>query len=130
MRAFDASGREVFPVVINTICPVAYAEPARRLALRHMTTVEQASGDTLNRMLDINLGPIGSDEVTHIFCSRDAYTHQVEMVAEAFRLENLSWGGDRAFSIDSDPEVVKRLFCVVLGQTSVVLKWLGLEVKP
>ncbi|WP_010586424.1 hypothetical protein [Schlesneria paludicola] len=130
MQAFDEFGREVFPVVINTICPVAYAEPARQLALRHMTTVEQASGDTLGRMLDINLGPIGADEITHVFCSRNAYTHQVGMVVEAFQQESLPWGGTRAYSLLSDREEVKRMFCVVLGPTSVVLNWLGLEVKP
>lgn len=129
MRAFDAAGREVFPVVINTICPVAHAAAAKQLALRHMTTVEQAGGDTLEKMLNTHLGSIGSDEVTHIFCTRPAYTHQSEMVVEAFRRERLAWGGDRAYSIDDDPEVVRRLFCVVLGEMHSVLAWLGLEVK-
>jgi len=129
MRAFDDFGREVFPVVINTICPVAHADQAKQLALRHMTTVE-GTGDTLDRMLDIKLGPVGSNDVTHVFCSRNAFTNQVEMVVDAFKREGLIWGGARAYSLLSDRDEVKSLFCVVLGQTSVVLKWLGLEVKP
>lgn len=129
MQAFDDIGREVFPVVINTICPIAHADAAKLLALRHMTAVEQASGDTLGRMLDINLGPVGVDGITHVFCSRNAYSNQVEMVVDAFVAERLSWGGSRAYSILSDRDEVKRLFCIVLGQTAMVLKWLGLEVK-
>lgn len=129
MPAFR-NGQEVFPVTINTICPIAHADQARELCVAHMEQMEEAKGVTLQNVLGINLGPIGVDEVTHIFCSRPGYTYQVDLALESFSKESLPWGGSRAYSFLSDPSEIKNLFCIVLGDTEKLLKWLGLEVKP
>lgn len=131
MRAFDILGRGVRRVVINTICPIKYAAEARAIAFAYMRDIEGRgrTSDTIDQMLPTKLGAVGSDEVTHVWCSRDGFTHQVETEVATLSGTGLSWCSTKAYKITNDLSPVKSLFCCIVGDSGVVLEMLGLEVK-
>ena len=132
MSAFDETGREVFPIVINTICPVMHATAAREIAFNHMRDIEGngMTSDHPSQMLAMKLGPLQSDEVTHLFCSRRGYTHQVEMEVETLARVGHAWCGRREYRMTDNHDEIKSLFCCVTGDQSALIQALNLEVKP
>lgn len=133
-RAFDNDGNEVFPVTLNAICPLEFAAQARESVLQYLKDVELAGVGlvvdlTVDKMLNVSLGPIGSPEITHVFCSRVAHTNQVASSLSYIRELSLPWCGDREFTTEDDPDEIKARYCVVTGDKAAVLAHLQLEVK-
>jgi hypothetical protein len=123
-------GFEVFPVVINTIVPVEYADRAVELSRAHFETVETKKDiRAWSSMFGTNLGPIGSGEVTHVFCSRDEHDDKLPLIIESFIAQDEPWISKELYELTDDPEVIKSLFCVVVGDTAELLARLNLEVK-
>lgn len=127
LQYWDRDGREVFPNVINTICPIAHADRARLLAHQYMTTIEAGVDMTVDQMLTTLLAPVGSGEPTHIFCSREGFCHQVESEVEFLASRPESWCGRVKYQSDSVPQEVLGLFCCVVGDVSTMLDRLGLR---
>lgn len=126
MQAHDDNGNEIFIVMINTICPVEYATEAKQIAFTHMTTVESAISDSVDQMLNVNLGPIDSSEITHIFCARLGYTNQVTMEVDTLQSQGLAWCGDREYTIADSADEIRSKFCCVTGDTDEILSHLNL----
>lgn len=137
-RAFDDAGNEVFQVTLNAICPVEFADLARPAVFAYIVDVEKPKmvrpdgtpALTVNQMLNLNIGPIGTSDITHVFCSRIAFTHQVEWSLEEIARLGFPWCGNREFTLADDPAETKSQFCVITGDMNDVLDHLGLEVKP
>lgn len=129
MQAHDDTGREIFRVRINTICPIEYADEARQIAHYHMTNIEDAVADTVEQMLSTNLGPIGSPTITHAFCARTGYTNQVEMEVETLQNQGLNWCGGKEYTIADSAEEIKSKFCCITGDTDEILAYLNLSYK-
>lgn len=128
--AKDENGEmyEVFPVVINSIAPIVRAEEARAVALDHMHNWEGNASCGLSQMMPQTLGVVGTGIPTHVFCSRDGYTHQVTMLDEHLaQIENAVTAG-HTFDMSFDSVEVLVKFCVVIGDTQAMLDRLGLEV--
>lgn len=128
-KYYDGNGNEVFPVVINTIAPIQYADEARQIAYYHMISVEGAVDDQLGTMLNTNLGPVGVEEVTHVFCSRNGFTHQLALELNTLSAGDLDWVSGVEYTVNDDPNVIKSKFCCITGDTQEILQFLGLEIK-
>ena len=128
-RAFDNHGNEVFPVTINTIVPVDHIEPASELSRAHLCDVEGIECSDSTPMFGINLGPCRAPGITHAFCVRRGLSHQIGMILSSFSEQNEPWIGKRIYEVGDNPDEVKSLFCVVVGDTGTLLTNLGLEVK-
>lgn len=126
-RYFDAQNREVFPQTINTICPVAYVDSARVLAHRYMTTVEQAIDMTADQMMLTLLAPLGEAVPTHIFCTREGFSHQVESEVEFLASQPEEWTAKRLYTLDDSPDEIRSRFCCLIGDPAELLARLGLR---
>lgn len=125
--AFDDQGNRIFPVMINTICPIEHAEEATKIASDHFKNIEKIDiKDEI--MFATKLAPIGETEPTHLFCSRFGYTNQLNLEVETFKRQNLSWCSEKEYSVEDNPEEIKSLFCCVTGKRKKVLEHLGLEI--
>lgn len=122
--------REVFPQVINTICPIEYQDSARLIAHAYMTTVEAGASMLVEEMLSVNLAPIGSDVPTHVFCSRDGFCHQARMQREFMETRQEDWIVGWNLQSDSVDESILGLFCCVVGDPETMLSRLGLREVP
>jgi len=127
-RAF-VDGAEVFQVVLNAICPVAHAQQARESTLAYLQQYESTQATTTEHVLNINLGPIGSTEVTHVFCSRRANTDQISKSLRMIHTLGFPWCGRVPYSVDGSIDDLLSKFCVVVGEKDALLSHLGLEVK-
>lgn len=123
--AFDAKGNRVFPCIINTICPVQHAEEGAEECLKFMREVEGCIGIGLEEMLNLKAG---TDEgVTHVLCSREAYTHQADMLAEYLAELPHAWIRSRLATFDDKPEEIKTKLSAIVGPKEEVLAFLGLK---
>lgn len=129
-QAHDMDGNEVFPVIINTICPVQYSVIGKQVSADYFINIEKSFENvTTDKMLNDNLGPIGSDQITHIFCSRFGYTHQAAMEVQQLIDLGESFMGKKEYTLDDDPDEIKSLFCCIIGDKDELLSYLGLEIK-
>ena len=121
------NGVEVFPVTINSFAPMAIASVSRDLALLHMREWEKNPSLTLDQMFPQLIAPLGSSEPTHLFCSRNGFTHQVEMLDTHMAQREEPWVAPHHYDEESfDPDLVLTQFCVVLGDTAAILARLGM----
>lgn len=127
-QAHDKDGNEIFPVIINTICPVQYADQAKKIAYNHLANVEKTKNIDAIILFDENLAPIGSTEITHIFCSRFGYTNQLNMEVQGMIDLNLDWAAKRLYTIQDDPNEIKSLFCCIEGNKNELINYLGLQI--
>lgn len=121
---------EVFPRVINTICPIEHADEARLIAHQYMTTVESGSSMKVADMLAVKLAPLWSDEPTHIFCSRDGFCHQVRKQRKFMAARPESWISKAEFQSETVTDAILSLFCCVVGDAESMLARLGLREVP
>lgn len=125
-KAYDDDGNEVALTEMNTLCPIEHATEARQIAYDYLTNVEKCQV-SLDQMLSILLRPIGGTEATHIWCPRTGWTNQLQMQIDTMNSYNLSWMGNRAYTIeDSKEELLSKLVCVT-SPASELLAYLQLE---
>ncbi len=123
----DENGNEVFPVIINTICPIKYIGFDKIIALEFMLA-NAATDSTLESMMNLRLRPIDSDgEATHTFCTRSGFTHELNRQFEYLEKRSEEWVSGEKFDFNSDPEVIKNNFSTIAGDKDEVLSFLGLE---
>lgn len=127
-QAYDSNGNEVYPVRINTICPIAYAALAKQIAVDYMHSTG-ATDDQLLDMLPDNLAPIGTGIPTHVFCGRSSYTHDLQNQLDYLAAQNQIWICSDNHTIDDFTSThIKSYFCTIEGDTAALLDFLGLEV--
>mgnify|MGYP003339229072 CR=1 len=119
--------KEVFPRIINTICPIDRQSEAREIAHLYMTTIESGASMSVAEMLSVELAPIGSEIPTHVFCSRDGFCHQVRMQREFMAVRPEDWIVGLNLLAESVDESILGLFCCVVGDPEVMLSRLGLR---
>lgn len=125
-KAFDSEGNEVFLTEINSICPIAYAEPARQIAYDYFINVEKCPAE-LSQMFTKFLKPIGSNDATHVWCPRQGYTHQLDMQVKTMASYNLEWLGNRVYTLaDNHDELLNKFVCMT-DNKDLILETLGLE---
>ena len=121
-------GKVVEQVSICTICPVAFAGEARKIAAEHM-------GETdVSKMLPVNVGPIGKNEITHVWCCRKDWEHAVDQQLDTLKSANKEWIAGFSSHVDRLRELQLQLpltvMLTIIGEETEVLSLLGLEVKP
>lgn len=127
VAAFDAYGNRLVPVTINTICPVEMADEGRAVCWQFMEDCEDAETPPLESILDRQLLPVNGFDATHVFCSRSAYSHQVERLwgyMTALKREDVSPG---ISSLRDEPREIKSRLSVLVGDKDDVLRFLGLR---
>ena len=122
--------REVFPCIINSICPIEHQDSARLIAHAYMTTVESGASMLVSEMLSVNLAPIGSDIPTHVFCSRDGFCHQARMQRDFMEARQEAWISGATLQSDSVDASILGLFCCIVGDPETMLSRLGLREVP
>lgn len=118
MRAYDEFGNEVFPVVIQTIAPIEHAAEAREIS--HEFLLQYGGTDSVESMLPVLLRPVGGIP-THIYCSRDGYTHELANQLAFLATREESWISGE---LETDAGIIFTHFCTFTGD----LESLGLEV--
>lgn len=126
IQVFDENGQELTYLTVNTICPVEYKDEARMIAFKFLTEVV-GTEDTLESMLTTKLGPIGGP-VTHIFCSIQNFQKHVDMEVDYITTQGRPWCATKEYSVNDDIEEMKSKFCCIVGDASVLLARLGLEI--
>ena len=130
VRYWENPQTEVFPKIINTICPIDKADNARLIAHQYMTTVESGSSMTVADMLPVKLAPLWSDEATHVFCSRDGFCHQARKQMEFMAARPEAWVAKTGFEAGTVTDAILGLFCCVIGDAETMLARLGLREVP
>ena len=115
--------------LINTICPIEYADKARNFAFKYLLEQQPGLTDTVDKMLPVLLGPEGNSTVTHIFCNRIAHFIEVDSQVEFIARQKLPWCSDRAFNNQDDPDLIKSKFCTFVGTEDDFLSYLKLVKK-
>lgn len=118
MRAFDENGIEVFPCQIKSIAPIEHAEEAREISFEFMQSL--GGEDTVEQMLPVLLRPIGGIP-THVYCSRDSYTHELQKQLNFLAQREDSWISG---NLETSPSEIFVKFCTF----NATLEELGLEV--
>lgn len=126
-RAFDENGKELFPVVINTICPINHAKKARQIAFDFIQSL--GGNEPLELILNIELKPVRSKskKATHIFCSRVTWTNELNSQLNWLKNQNEKWIDHSECTLKDSSEKIKNYFCTVVGETKELLNRLGLE---
>jgi len=130
METYDTFGRPTSLVHFVTICPVQYLEQGKELALQHLQSFEQVPQEELTKILPTALCPQGEGEPTHYFCGRWVDPKFIDLqVVEMRRLhaEGLEWMGDRLYTLDDDPELIRTKFSCLVAQAVEVLALLGIQ---
>lgn len=126
----NAQGRVIEQLIINTLCPMKHAEEARDIAWAHVNEHDPDMSVTRETILPQKLGPIGSDEVTHVFCSRRSDSDKLWLQMRSLRRNKQhAWIGIDELGIGDDPELIKSLFCTLRGEPGPLLAYLGLDEK-
>ncbi|MFO1007578.1 MAG: hypothetical protein U0929_16565 [Planctomycetaceae bacterium] len=125
-QAFDSNGNEVFLTEINSLCPIAYATEARQIAHDYFVNVEKCPVQ-LEEMFTKFVKPIGESEATHVWCPRIGYTHQLNWQVETMTSYELSWIGNRVYTLADDHEEIKSKFVCLTDSKEEILEALGLE---
>ena len=119
--------REVFPCVINSICPIEYEDAARLIAYLHMTEHEKNPSASIEEMMPVYLAPIGETEPTHAFCSRDGLCHQVRMLEKHIETLPYDWVYHEVVKDGGLNKSLLLYFSVIVGDTAEILKFFGLQ---
>ena len=123
----DEYGNEVFPLIINMICPIQYADQAREFAAQHVTNVEGAYAEK-SHMLRLNLGPIGTKEITHIGNTQRSYSNILALRVTAMKNTLLPWIATKSYTVDDNPDDIKSYFCCIVGNPASLLIRLKLAI--
>lgn len=127
-KVYDDLGNQVQLITINTICPIAYSALAKQIAVNFMNS-NGASDDQLLDMLPDNLGATGTGIPTHIFCSRQGYSHELLKQLDYLNSQNLLWiCADNHNLQDYSATHLKTFFCTIACDTQSLLDYLNLEV--
>ena len=122
MKAYDDNGNEVFPIIINTICPIEYAEQSKQISADFIVSIFGEAD--VNQMLPELLKPIEGNEATHVFCSRNGLTHELQFQLDWLNNQNKNWISNQ---VETDKEVILSKFCTTTGDKQTLLNFLGLE---
>lgn len=117
-KSYDLEGNEVFPVQIQTIAPIEYANQARQISFEFLQSI--GGTDTAEQMLPVLLRPIGGIP-THVYCSRDSFTHELNLQLAFLSEREEEWISG---NLETDPEIIFTKFCTFTGSLSEI----GLEV--
>lgn len=123
----DEQGNEVYPVIVNMLCPVQHSDEARALAANHVVNVEGIYAQA-SQLLHTNLGPVGTNQITHIGSTQRTYTNILSCRIDSLNKANLPWIGTREYTVADDPKVLKSLFCCVTGDPISIMNHLKLDV--
>jgi hypothetical protein len=125
-QAFDNDGNEVFLTNINSLCPIRYLEEAKKIAYDYFIEVEKCPV-RLDQMFTKFLKTVGSEEITHCWCPREGYTHQLAMQIQRMKEQNLDWVGSREYTINDDKEELLNKFVCMTSSAEEIFKELNLE---
>lgn len=118
-------GQTVSPVIVNTIAPIAYANEARQIASDWTTSIHVP--EPVENMLTVLLRPNGGGEPTHIFCSRNDYTHGLNSQLDFLATYDIEWLSSQLFQVDDNANNIKEKFCTIIGDRLTLLTNLNLE---
>lgn len=129
--AHDDDGSEMTYQTLFTICPLAYVEQARDIAIFHLNNVEHTGENDPASMLPTILKDSKTGEVTHYCCHRSGYDNTIRnqmATMTACNLNGDTWVSDTVYYIEDKPNVdeIKSKFCLVIGPKYKIAKYLGL----